>query len=338
MLFRDVAIESLTYELPANAVSTADIEVALAPFYARTGLQAGCLAALTGVRERRFWPIEVRPWQMAVRAGERALAEAGLAPGEVDVLVSTSVCRDELEPSVASGIHRALGLPPSCRNLDVGNACLGFLSGMAWVAGLIDAGLIRTGLVVAGEGSREVVEATIDRLLAPEATGADFGAHLATLTLGSAAVAAVLTDGRRARNGHRLRGDVALAATEHNDLCRGDLGGMKTDGTKLLEVGVGLATRTWAEAATAFRWDGSALACYAMHQVSRVHHRTLSQTLGLPPGRAPEIFDILGNIGAAGVPVTLARALEAGQIQSGDTVALMGIGSGLNCAIQELRW
>lgn len=338
MLFRDVSIEALAYELPSTCVATSDIEEALAPLYARAGLAPGCLEALTGVRERRFWPLDVRPWQMAARAGEAALASAGISPGQVDVLVSTSVCRDVLEPSVASGIHGALGLGPRCRNLDLGNACLGFLSGMAWVAGLIEAGLVRVGLVVAGEGSREVIEATIDRLSASEAGGAEFGANLATLTLGSAAVAAVLTDRKHARGSHRLRGEVALAATEHNDLCRGDLGGMTTDGTRLLEVGVSLATRTWADAAAEFRWNSKGLACYAMHQVSRLHHRTMSRTLGLPPGRAPEIFGSLGNIGAAGVPVTLARAVEAGQVQGGDTVALMGIGSGLNCAVQELVW
>lgn len=330
-----VRLESLHVVLPRIAVSTADLEAAMAPALDRLGVPRGQIEALTGVIERRFWPVEVRPWEMAAEAAQGALGEAGRGPDEVDVLVSTSVCRDGLEPSVASSVHGRLGLSDRCLNFDVGNACLGFLSGLNVVRGLIAAGEARSGLVVAGEGSREVVEATVARLSRPDTDRARFADELATLTLGSAAVAAVVTAGDRARGGPALLPGVTLANTAVNHLCHGDANGMHTDGPGLLDAGVTLARRTLAAARTQ-GWGIDGAAVYAMHQVGRAHHLAITAALGIDPARCPTIFPRLGNIGAAGVPVTLAAS--RGGLRAGDTVALMGIGSGLNCAMQGLRW
>ena len=58
-------------------------------------------------------------------AAERALADARLARSDIDAIISTSVCKDYIEPAVAAIVHGKLGLPTACANYDVGNACLG---------------------------------------------------------------------------------------------------------------------------------------------------------------------------------------------------------------------
>ena len=338
MRFKHVAIEAFAYALPETSVTTSDIEAALAPLYARVALSPGWIEGLTGVTERRFWPTDVRPWQKAAEAGAMAMDAAGLARSELDVLISTAVCRDVLEPSVASSVHSALQLGENTRNFDLANACLGFVSGLSMAGALIEAGLVRTALVVAGEGSREVVEATIERMLQPDVDKSRYYANLATFTLGSAAVAAVVRDARSSRTSHRLLGEVALADTGANHLCRGDLNGMETDGRKLLEAGVDLGGRTWAKAKQHFSWGERPLAAYATHQVGKTHFKTITSALGIPIERAPETYATLGNTGAAGVPLALIKAIELGMLSEGDELALLGIGSGLNCAIQGVRW
>lgn len=338
MRFKHVAIEAFAYALPETSVTTSDIEAALAPLYARLALAPGWIEGLTGVTERRFWPTHVRPWQKAAEAGGAALEAAGVDPGALDALISTAVCRDVLEPSVASNVHSALQLGARTRNFDLANACLGFVSGLSVAGGLIEAGLIQTALVVAGEGSREVVESTIERMLRPDVDKSRYYANLATFTLGSAAVAAVVVDARISRTSHRLLGEVALADTTANHLCRGDLTGMETDGRKLLEAGVALGSRTWAEAKRHFGWSDAPLAAYATHQVGKTHFKTITNALGIPIDRAPETYATLGNTGAAGVPMALLKAIETDMLREGDELALLGIGSGLNCAIQGVRW
>jgi len=64
----------------------------------------------------------------------------------------------------------------------------------------------------------------------------------------------------------------------------------------------------------------------------------LCQTLGLDPKKVMAIFPEFGNIGPASVPIVLSKAAEAGRLNKGNRVALMGIGSGLNCSMAEVVW
>ena len=62
------------------------------------------------------------------------------------------------------------------------------------------------------------------------------------------------------------------------------------------------------------------------------------ERLGLAPSRVHAIFPELGNVGPASIPLVLSQAAELGRLRKGHRVALMGIGSGLNCAMAEVVW
>ncbi len=190
--------------------------------------------------------------------------------------------------------------------------------------------------MVDGESSRFVVDKTLERLSQPDATPQTLRENIATLTLGSGAAAAVLTRADLAPEGARFVGSVMLAASEHNHLCRGQADWMRTDTTGLLTAGLALAGRTFEKARVELGWSIERLDHVVMHQVSRVHTEQLAKALGVPLERVPVIYPEHGNVGPASVPMTLARAAEIGRVRRGDRVALMGIGSGLNCAMAEV--
>lgn len=336
MRFDDVVIASLAKVEAPHRVSTAELEARLNGNLARLGLLPGTLAALSGIAARRFWDPDTQPSDAATRAAERALG--GIDRRRIGVLINTSVSRDFVEPSTACLVHARLGLAPECRNFDLSNACLGFLNGMELVAQMIERGEVDYGLVVAGESSRFVVDRTLERLARHDADPQALRDNLATLTLGSGAAAAVLTRASLAPDGHRFVGSVTLAATEHNGLCRGQADWMRTDATGLLSAGLALAARTWAKAEGELGWSPDALDHAVMHQVSRVHTEHLARALGIALERVPVIFPEHGNVGPASVPMTLAQAAAEGRVARGDRVALMGIGSGLNCAMGEVVW
>ena len=77
---------------------------------------------------------------------------------------------------------------------------------------------------------------------------------------------------------------------------------------------------------------------FVLHQVSRAHTVGLAGLLGLDLNKIFRVYPDFGNIGPAGVPIVLAKLDEAGKIESGHRVALMGIGSGLNCTMAEILW
>jgi 3-oxoacyl-[acyl-carrier-protein] synthase-3 len=332
---RNTGIISVEAVEPPEAVSSDWIDEQLAVTYKRCGLRSGLLADLAGIKERRWWPDGFTFDQAAALAGRQAIDAAGIDPAEIGMLISTSVCKHHLEPSVACAVHHQLGLSTSCTNFDLANACLGFVNAMHLAATAIDAGLIRYALIVDGEGSRYTQLATIARLQQPDATADDVFAEFASLTLGSGAAAMVLGSLDQHPGAHRLVGGVTRAGTEHHTLCVGTLDRMTTDTKGLLDAGLDLAEAAWRDARTDYDWaDG--LDRYIVHQVSAVHTRLICDRLGIDPSRVPLTYPHYGNVGPAAIPITLAGA--APDIRSGERVLCMGIGSGLNTSFTELVW
>lgn len=332
--FDNAAILSVAAVDAPEVVTSDHFDELLAPTLQRLGVRAGMLQQLAGIQERRWWPREVSFTDAAAQAGALALAEAGIPTEKIGLLVDTSVCRARLEPSAAVSVHHDLGLPSTCLNFDLSNACLGFVNGMQLAAMMIDSGQIEYALIVDGEGSRTVQERTLERLLSEDATVADLFSDFATLTLGSGAAGMVMGPADRHPEGHVFVGGVGRAATEHNHLCQGDLERMVTDSKGLLLAGLDVAEAAWKDAQRDFDWAD--VEHYVVHQVSTVHCDAMIQRLGLDASRVPLTFPTRGNIGPAAIPITL--ALHQENIRRGDRVILLGMGSGINAAAAEIRW
>ena len=336
--YENVTISGLAHLDAPHVVTSAEIESRFAGTLERLGIEPGLLEGLSGIEERRVYDTGTMPSEVAAEAGEAALARSGVAREDIGVLINTSVCRDYLEPSTASLAHGRMGLPTEAGNFDIGNACLGFVNGMNVASAMIERGEVEHALVVDGETSRFTMDATIERLASDACDERTFREQFATLTLGSGAVAMVLSRADSPERGRRYLGGLTRSSTAHADLCLGHVHEMKTDTKGLLLAGLELAGHTWKEALSAFDWDPSAVDTYVVHQVSKVHTKAVCDTLGLDIDRFPLIYPHFGNIGPAGVPTVLSRSVEDGTISSGDRVMLMGVGSGINAAAAEIVW
>lgn len=332
--FENVALLSVASVLPTRVTTSDDIEERLAPSLDRLKLRSGLLRRVAGVNERRNWAEGETVDAATISAGKQALAEAGVRPDDVGLLINTSVTRMNLEPSVAVALHHGLGLPSSAINFDVANACLGFINGMSLAATMIESGQIRHAIVVAGENADDIQINTIDRLLASDGSRDDFMQEFATLTLGSGSAAAVLGRADEHPNGHRILGGVTRAATQFHQLCVGSVDGMFTDAKALLKGGLDLVVSAWKDAST--EWNWSSMTRYITHQVSSIHTSSLVKAVNLDRSRAPTTFPKYGNVGPASVPITLVE--EKDSLNRGDRVLLVGVGSGLNTAMLEIAW
>ncbi len=343
MKFAKTVIESLATALPAEALTSSDIERRLAPLYERLRLPEGRLELMTGIRERRVWPAGTRPSDASAAAGRAALAKSGLRADQVELFIHAAVCRDMLEPATASFAHRKIGLPATAQIFDLSNACLGWLNALTVAAGLIESGQIKCALVCSGENGGPLVEQTLRTLLTAPLDRNGIKPYFANLTIGSGAVAAMVCHESLLPAGarpHRLRGGIARAATAHSELCQGDTHGadalaMQTDSEALLVAGIQLARETWSAFTAEF---GAAFDRTICHQVGSTHRRKLYEALGLDLAKDFSTFETLGNTGSVALPATLAAAVEAGAIRDGDQVALLGIGSGLNSLMLALEW
>ncbi len=338
MRFKNVVIQSLAAIEAPIRLTSAEIAERLRPAMERLGIRSNMLEEISGIGARRLWGKDTQPSDAATMAAEKAIGDAGIDRDRIGVLINTSVCRDYLEPSTACIVHGNLGLAERCVNFDIGNACLAFLNGMDIAARMIERNEIEYALIVDGESSRPITEATIERLLQPEVGVKQFREEFASLTLGSGSVAMVLSSRELAPLGHSYLGSVTRAATEFNKLCYGQMDRMVTDTRILLTEGLKLATTTFNAAREALGWVVGELDQFIIHQVSKVHTESMMELLGLDPEKVHRIYPELGNIGPASVPIALARAVAMGQVKRGDRVALLGIGSGLNCSMAEIVW
>jgi 3-oxoacyl-[acyl-carrier-protein] synthase-3 len=320
-------------EAPVVATS-AQFDDRLAATHERTGLKRGMLEELAGVRERRWWPDDVSFADAAAMAGAKALAEAGVTPSQVGVLISTAVSRPHLEPSSAVAVHHQLGLQTNCLSFDIANACLGFLNGIQVAGLMIDSGQIDYALVVDAESVKDLHEATLQRLEREDATAEEVRAQFATLTIGSGAAAMVLGRSDQHPEGHQVVGGVSRSGSEHHDLCVGDMNLMRTDSRALFKAGIALAIDTWQDAREDFDWGG--VDYFFCHQTSVKHIAAMAAAMGVSPDRCPTTVETYGNLAAAAVPFTLAKNVD--RLQPGMQVMLMGIGSGLNTSYIELTW
>ena len=347
MKYSKVYIESFGYELAPVVVTSAELEARLEPLYKTLHFAPGQLQALTGIRERRWWEPGFQLSRGAVAAGKKALAAAGVSASDIGALLYTGVCREQFEPATACRVAAGLGISGKAAVFDLSSACLGVLNGILEVANRIELGQIRAGLVVSCESARDINDIMIARMLADRSME-NFASSLATLTGGSGAVAVLLTDGSfsgKARR--RLRGGITQAAPEHHGLCLwgvapdgkgGFVQSMSTDAVNVMNHGVELGRRTWAEFLPEVGWESSEVDRVVCHQVGSAHQTAILKTLAISEEKDFTTYEFLGNMGTVSLPLTAALADERDILSAGERVAMLGIGSGLNCLMLGVDW
>ena len=344
MRYTNVCLHDFGYVLAPVTLSSDALEERLRPLYDRLKLPQGRLELMTGISERRLWEPGTLPSTAAAQAGKIALQKAEVPPEAVSCLLFTSVSRDMMEPATASFVHSALGLPSSCLLFDISNACLGFLDGMITLANMLELGQVEAGLLVAGETAEHLIESTLTHMLADHTlTRKTIKPLFASLTIGSGAVAVVMTSRQFSDTGHYLKGGACWANTAHNDLCQGGQNAeqgtlMSTDSEQLLIKGIETAAACWRAFQDEMGWSKESVNRFFCHQVGRAHAQLLFETLNLDPEKNFETLPRLGNVGSVSAPITMAIGIEQGALRVGDRAALLGIGSGINALMLGVDW
>ena len=348
MLFENVCLESFGYTLPDEIVSTSELEQRLQPLYERLKLPEGRLELITGVRERRFWPEGTLPSEKSILSARHAIQAADFDPKQIGALVHGSVCRDHLEPATACAVHHGLGLPPNCQIFDLSNACLGLLNGVLQVATMIEARQIKAGLVVGTEGSRQLVETTVDALNRDTTlTRKAIKTAIASLTIGSGSCAILVTNRELSKTHNGLLGGAVRANTEFHPLCQSGadeaVGSgmrplMETDAETLMREGCTTGAANFEVYLRELDWSRAQINKTVCHQVGPAHRKAMFEALRMDEEKDFTTVEWLGNTGSVALPITMAVAAESGHLQPNDHVGMFGIGSGINCVMLACDW
>lgn len=347
MRFEKVRLAAVGALVPEEVWTSDQIEQRLQPIYQRLKLPEGRLELMSGIAQRRVWPIGTVPSGPSIEAGRLALASAAIPADSVGCLIHASVCRDFLEPATASRVHHGIGLPPDCWVYDVSNACLGLINGATQIAMMIESGAIDAGIVVGTENSRMLLESTIDALNQDETLRRkDIKGAFASLTIGSGSCAWLLAHERLAPDASSIQVAIAEARTRYHDLCVSDSDSagagmqplMETDSEKLMAEGIGTGAAAFEKLLAESGLDRDGIDRTVCHQVGTRHRVAMLEAMGLTTERDSVSFPQLGNTGSVALPLTVALAADQGHLSVGDQVGMLGIGSGINSVMLSCRW
>lgn len=289
----------------------------------------------TGIRERHIAAPNESTASMCLRAAERALAKAGVAAGDLDLILCASTTPEFLLPATACLVQRNLGASKAGA-FDLNAACCGSLFGLITGSQFIRAGTSRRVLVVAGE--------TLSRFLNP----ADRG----TLVLMGDGAAAFVLEAVERETGllHPL---LACHGDTEGLLSIAGGGSAKPASAQTIAAGdhylrmsgqevFRRAVRGMTQAAReTLKRAGLTLADVRLvipHQANLRIIEAVRDSLELPPEKVYVNIDRCGNTGAAALGIALSEAAESGMFQEGDAILLVAFGGGLTWGAALVRW
>jgi 3-oxoacyl-[acyl-carrier-protein] synthase III len=309
------ALAGVGHAVPETVVGNAEIA-------RRLGVDEAWIESRTGTRERRALADGERLADLAARAGAAALDDAGVAPGDVDLVLVGTTSADEMSPHAAPLVAGALGIRGAAA-IDLSAACTGFLSGLATAAAFVETGRARAGLVVGADG--------LTRYLVPDdrATAILFGD-------GAGAVVVTATNG-----GAGAIGPVVLHSDpDGSDLIRlgrDDLR-IRMDGPVVFRHAVRLMVEVTHEAAAAAGVALSDVDLFVYHQANSRIIRAVASELGAASDRVVDVVERFANTSAASIPIALSVAAGDGRLAPGATVLLAAFGAGLVWGGTVVTW
>lgn len=280
------------------------------------------ISTRTGIKTRHITETETTA-DLAVKASEMALKNAGVSVDEIDLIVVGTLTPDNTTPSVAAKISSIMGTRAGIPTFDVAAACSGFVYALTMADNMVRLGQVKTALVIGAETLSKVVDWT-DRNTC--------------VLFGDGAGAVVI----RAKEGEGTASDTGILSTrlysdgaQYNNLyisggvsTTGKAGFIVMNGKEVFKSAVG----SLSEAAEAVMNDAGvtidSVDWLLPHQANIRIIEGVGHKLGIAPEKVIVTVDHHGNTSAASIPLALSESVASGKIKKGDLVAISAMGAG----------
>ncbi len=326
-----VRVASTGSFVPPKIVTNGDL--------AKLGCDHQWIVKRTGIHERRHAEPDVASSDLAYEAAMRCLANASVAPSDVDLVIVTTITPDYPTPATACLLQSRLGcIAPA---FDINAACAGFMYGLVTGAQFVHSGGARNALVVGAE----VMSRTVDRndvktyplfgdgagavLLSPatDIAGESHSPGLVCFTLGSEGQPDPLLT---------AAGGSREPLTSHNiHLGRQYL---RMDGKVVFKWAVRTIVDGIHDVLQSSNTSPDEVDLVILHQANARILDAAIEHCSIPRERFFSNLDRYGNTSAASIPIALDEAHRMGRIDRGNLVLLCGFGAGLSWGASLLRW
>ncbi len=291
----------------------------------------------TGIRQRRLIrPGEESLTSLAIRAGQQAIAAAGLEPRDIDLILLATSTPDDLFGS-AGAVQAGLKAPQAAA-FDLTAACSGFLFGMVTAAQFIRCGTYRTVLLIGAD--------VLSRWT-------DWSDRRTCVLFGDGAGAVVLRANTEERLlAHELRSDgslngcLTLAYAGEGELLpdnevaveQGGYQSVAMNGQEVYKFAVRRVPEILDKVLHRAEVEPEQVDWLLLHQANQRILDAVASRFGMPDAKVLSNLAHYGNTSAATIPLMLDEAVRDGRVKAGDLVAASGFGAGLSWGAALFRW
>jgi 3-oxoacyl-[acyl-carrier-protein] synthase-3 len=294
------------------------------------------IVSRTGIKERHMAAEDQSTSDLAVQASLIALADAGVKPTELDLIIIATITPDTPTPATACWVQKKIGAPQAAA-FDISAACSGFVYGLTIARAFIESGIYKKILLLGAEKLTAFI---------------DWKDRGSCVLFGDGAGAAVI--GPCDNDQHEVLSTFLSANGEDADLLKIPGGGcrypsslksieeglhyLKMQGKEIFKIAVKVMSEAVVESVqkAGIRLDQVSL--IIPHQANLRIIQAIGERMGLPAEKFFVNIDKVGNTSAASVIIAFDHAVKQGRVKKGDYVVLVAFGAGTTLAASVVKW
>ncbi len=267
----------------------------------------------TGIRERHIAAPEEMTSDLATKAAQKAIANAGIDAHDIDLIIVATTTPDKAFPSVATMVQRKLGLA-NCPAFDLQAVCSGFVYGLSTADNFIKAGANQCVLVIGAD--------TISKIT-------DYSDRSNCILWGDGAGAVIL----KASEEPGIISTHLHANGQYEDMLHvpknpDGKDTIKMEGNAVFKVAVNTLDQIVDETLAANNMQKSDIDWLVPHQANIRILQATAKKLDMPMDKVVVTVDQHGNTSAASIPLALDAAVSDGRIKRGEVILMEAFGGG----------
>jgi 3-oxoacyl-[acyl-carrier-protein] synthase-3 len=286
----------------------------------------------TGIRQRHIAADDEFTSHLAIKAANAALADAGLEPQAIDLIVLATSTPDNTFPATAVAVQSGLGITHGAA-FDLQAVCSGFVFALATADNFLRSGAFKRALVIGAETFSRILDWNDRGTCVLFGDGAGAIVVEAQEQPGQSSDRGVLTTHLRSDGRHKakLYVDGGPGSTK-------TVGHLRMEGREVFKHAVGMITDVIVDAFNATALTADDITWFIPHQANKRIIDASAHKLHIAPQKVVLTVDRHGNTSAASIPLALNVAVKDGRVKKGDLVLFEAMGGGFTWGSALVRW
>jgi len=288
------------------------------------------ISSRTGIRQRHLATEESNA-SMCAEAAKRALEDAGMTAGEIDLIIVGTITPDHVTPSLACEISALIGAERAVC-FDINAACSGFVYSLHTAHAFLTAGIYQNAIVIGAE--------VLSRIM-------DWGDRSTCVLFGDGAGAAVVRAEETGiiafdQGSDGVKGSVLSCINRRNNNPfvseSKELDYVQMDGKEVYSFAVSTVPKSIMSVLEKANIEPEQVDYFLLHQANVRILDSVAKRLKMPKEKFPISLDHCGNISAGSIPILLDEVNKKGLLKRGQKIILSGFGGGLTWGTTLLEW